>query len=506
MSDLPRIELINNQKVFEPDGLVLADYLFDRSHVSIIRGPIGSGTSSCSCQKIYMIACEQRKSPIDGKKRSRWGIVRNTYGELKNTTLKTWLDWFPEEQYGKMTWSRPMLHEIRIGDIELDVHFFALDDEADLAKMRSLEMTGWWFNEGEYIQQSIIDEAESRTGRYPAMKDGGANWDGVIVDMNAPSEDHWIPRMMGEAEWPDDVPEEDRRARPNNWSYFVQPPAVVEIRGPDGKVVGYRENPRAENKKWLKPGYYEEKLAGKSKRWIDSRLRNVITFITDGDPVWPMFNPDYHLAGDELRFISGHKVVVGLDFGRRPTAVMMQCINDRIYIQREFRQYNASAATFAPALKRYLEQHYPGAQVEFWGDPKGQDKGQATDTTPYDIFKANGMIVRSAPVKNNNLQTRLEAVSTVLNDFSGGQPRFVLSPVNTSTLRAAMMGKYVIKKKAEGDEEPLKDKFSDAADAMGYGFLGLGEGRRMVGLEVLSGGGGHAQVYKGRKSLRRKFG
>lgn len=504
MSDGPRIEIIDGMRVYEPDGLVLADYLFDNSHVSIIRGPIGSGTSSCSCQRIYRHAVEQRKSPVDGKRRSRWGIVRNTYGELRNTTMKTWLDWFPEEMYGRVTWSRPMLHEVRIGDVELDVHFFALDDEADLAKMRSLEMTGWWFNELEYIPKSIVDEAESRTGRYPAMKDGGSAWDGIIGDMNAPNEEHWVPRMMGEAPYPDDVPEEDRPLKPPTWNYFVQPAAVLEIRGADGRsVVGYRTNPKAENLKWLKPGYYDEKMSGKSKRWVDSRLRNVITFVSDGEPVWPMFNADSHVASEELRYVPGHRVVVGLDFGRRPTAVMMQQIGGRIFIQREFRMYGASAATFAPALKRVLEQYYGGATIEFWGDPKGQDKGQAVDTSAFDIMRAHGMPVRPAPVKNNNIDTRLSAVETVLNEATGGQMRYVLCPKNCPTLKQAMMGKYVIKKTKEGDADPFKDKYSDVADAQGYAFLGMGEGRKMIGIEIAGAGSGALKVFKGRKSLRR---
>lgn len=505
MADLPAIEIIDGMKVYEPDGTVLADYLFDNSHVAIIRGPIGSGTSSCSCQRIYRHAVEQNPSPVDGKRRSRWGIVRNTYGELRNTTMKTWLDWFPEELYGRVTWSRPMLHEVRVGDVELDVHFFALDDEADLAKMRSLEMTGWWFNELEYIPKSILDEAESRTGRYPAMKDGGAKWDGVIADMNAPNEEHWVPRMMGEAPYPDDVPEEDRPVKPRSWEYFVQPAAVLELKGPDGKTVtGYTTNPKAENLKWLKKGYYEEKLAGKSKRWVDSRLRNVITFVTDGEPVWPMFNVETHVAPRQLEYVPGHRVIVGLDFGRRPTAVCMQAIGNRVFVQKEFRMYGVSAATYVQPFKSWLERNYPGAQVEFWGDPKGQDKGQNVDTSAYDIFRAHGMVVRPAPVKNNNLETRLSVVEDVLNEASGGEMRFQLCPAGCSTLKMAMMGKYVIKKTKEGDADPFKDKYSDVADAMGYALLGLGEGRRMIGLDVRGPAHGAMKVYRGRRDLRRR--
>ena len=58
-----------------------------------------------------------------------------------------------------------MLHEVRVGDIELDVYFLALDDENDIRKLRSLELTGVWFNELEFIPKAIFDEAESRTGR-----------------------------------------------------------------------------------------------------------------------------------------------------------------------------------------------------------------------------------------------------------------------------------------------------------------------------------------------------
>jgi hypothetical protein len=60
-----------------------------------VRGPIGSGKSVGCCWEIWTRALEQRKSP-DGIRRSRWLVTRNTYGELTSTTIKTWLDWFPE--------------------------------------------------------------------------------------------------------------------------------------------------------------------------------------------------------------------------------------------------------------------------------------------------------------------------------------------------------------------------------------------------------------------------
>lgn len=476
------------QRVYEPDGQVLTAFLADRSHVSFIRGPIGSGTSTACCMRIYSHALEQWPDP-QGKRRSVWAVVRNTYPDLKNTTIKTWLDWFPENLYGRMFWDRPMHQELRIGDIELDIFFLALDDETDIRKLRSLELTGVWFNEVEFADKPIFDEAESRTGRFPARKDGGPRWDGVISDLNAPSEDHWLPQMTGEVPPSDDLTEEEIALLrwPPNWKYLVQPPAVLEIRSPDGKsVVGYRTNPRAENLRWLKEGYYEEKLQGKKKAWIDSRLRNQIVFVVDGDPVWSAYNPDTHISALPLEPIQGHEVIIGMDFGRRPSAVFMQNINDRIFIQYEFRRYNMGAATFAPLFKRFLERTYPGFRYRIYGDPKGQDKGQADERTAYDIFASHGIKVHPAPgLKNNALQTRLEAVASVLNELHNGLPRFLLSPQNCPTLKAAMAGRYHIRKVALGDPEPVKDKYSDVADCLQYAFLGMGEGRRMVGLDAV---------------------
>ena len=473
----------DGKRIYEPAGQVLADFIADRSHVSVIRGPIGSGTSSASCIKIYAHAMEQRKGP-NGKRRSRWAIVRNTYPELQNTTLATWLFWFPENLYGKLWSERPMLHEIRVGDVELDVYFLALDDEADIKKLRSLELTGLWFNELEFIGKPIFDEAESRTGRFPSMAEGGSNWDGVIADLNAPNEDHWLPQMTGEVPLPDDLSDEEAALMkwPHDWCYLVHPPALLEIRSPDGKnVVGYKPNPEAENLKWLKNGYYEEKMKGKKKAWIDSRLRNQIVFVIDGDPVWTSFNPDTHIAAEPLYPVKGHEVIIGMDFGRRPCAVFMQVVNNRVLIQYELRAYGASAVTFAPIFKRFLETHYPGFAYRIYGDPKGQDKGQADDRTAYEVFAANGITVTPAPVKNNHLATRLAAVDSLLNSMHHGAPRFLLSPTGCPTLKAAMSGRYHIRKGALGDPEPVKDKYSDVADCVQYGALGMGEGRAMTG-------------------------
>lgn len=520
----------DGRKIYEPDGDVLCDFIENRSHVSIIRGSIGSGTSSASMMKLYSIAMEQWPHPDTGLRHTRWGIVRNTYPDLKNTTVKTWLDWFPENPYGRFYWDRPFRHMIRVGDMLLEAHFFALDSADDIRKMRSLEVTGWLFNELEFIDKDVVDEAESRTGRFPAVKDGGARWDGIIADMNAPREDHWVPLMMGEVPLPESWTEEERLSfrRPDNWGYFVQPPAMLETKDGGGQVTGYRINPKAENLKWLKPGYYEEKIKGKTKQWIDSRVLNKITVFVDGKPVWQQFNTDTHVSKTPLDPLPGWPVYVGLDFGRNPAAVFGQLVNNRWRIFGELVAHDVGASIFAPLVSRALTQRLgnwapanktlemsrgrdgswsvePDFKVEFYGDPKGQDGTQADETTAYDVYRANGMPVAPAPVKNNHILTRINAVENAMVTMAGGGPRFLVCGTNCRTLKVACEGGYHyarIKGTSNHKDTPEKDRYSDIADALQYMMLGAGEGRAAIGRDH-KGSGQPVSTRNTSKSRRR---
>ena len=123
--------------VYRPDGRVLRDFLRDNSFVQIIQGPWGSGKSVACCMKIWMYATAQ-KADRQGVRKSRWIVVRNTYPDLENTTIKTWLEWFPEAVYGTFRRSKPFMHKISVpwpddnggmGRVECEVIFLALEDE-----------------------------------------------------------------------------------------------------------------------------------------------------------------------------------------------------------------------------------------------------------------------------------------------------------------------------------------------------------------------------------------
>ena len=155
-------------------------FLQDKSFVTGLMGPVGSGKSYVCAAKIMIRAVQQKPSPVDGIRYSRFVIVRNSYPELKTTTLKTWADLFPENIYGAIRHTPPITHHIKLpprGDaagIDCEVIFLALDQPKDVRKLLSLELTGAWVNEAKELPKAVIDGLTHRVGRYPTKRDGGA--------------------------------------------------------------------------------------------------------------------------------------------------------------------------------------------------------------------------------------------------------------------------------------------------------------------------------------------
>src|SRR6185436_10597084 len=189
----------------------------------------------------------------------------------------------------------------------------------------------------------------------------------------------------------------------------------------------------------------------------------------------------FHVAREVLRPVPGHEVTLGIDFGRWPAVLFGQQINDRLFVQHELLGFNESAITFAPKVKRFLERHYRGFTFRAVGDPKGRDRGQANDSTSYEVYADNGIIVEPAPVKLNAIEARVSAVSHILDDNPGGIARFVLSPLCRTT-KIGLEGRYCLEKDETGELKPTKNRYSHPLNALEYLALGLGEGRRMIGL------------------------
>ena len=468
---------------YKPDGEVLKSFMKDDLFFRGIRGPVGSGKSVACCVEVFRRALMQEKNEA-GMRRSRWAIIRNTNPQLKTTTIKTWLDWFPESEWGRFAWSVPYTHHIKRGDIDLEVLFLALDRPEDVKKLLSLELTGVWVNEAREVPKSIIDACTMRVGRFPSMRDGGPSWTGVIADTNAPEEDHWWPIMSGEVPVPDHIPQEQARmlVSPPNWRFYTQPPGMVERKGEDHSVIGYDRNENAENARNMKKDYYTNLVEGKTKSWIDVYVMNRLGHIQDGKPVYPMFAPEVHVAKEEIPIAANVPLYVGVDFGLTPAAVLGQKIRGRWMIQGEIVAIDMGIVRFAEVLRTELSTRFSAvSDVYIYGDPSGDFRAQTDETTPFQILRGAGL--RAFPTHSNSVDLRLESVSSQLMKMSEGKAAFLIDR-RCPQLIKGFEGGYAYKRMEVSGEryadKPDKNMFSHIHDALQYLMLGSGEGRALI--------------------------
>lgn len=471
---------------YKPDGDTLKAFMRDESFVRAIRGPIGSGKSVGCAVEIFRRACAQEPGP-DKIRRTRWAVIRNTNPQLKTTTIKTWLEWFPEDQFGKFNWAPPFTHHIKVADLDMEVIFLSMDRPEDVRKLLSLELTGVWVNEAREVAQTIVTNALTRVNRYPSMKDGGggATWSGMIMDTNAPSHDHWWAIMSGEAPMPEGIGEDEALTliKPANWRFFSQPPAMLDRRDEDGKLVGYDLNPARENAKYIKPEYYLNLIQGQTRAWIENMVQNKLGSVFEGGPVYPSFNSHTHIAKELLQPIPGHDIYIGMDFGLTPAAIFGQRVRDRWLIFRELVEVSMGTARFAVKLAKVMREEFPGFTFRLTGDPAGDQRAQTDESTPFDILRAAGIEAR--PAETNDWLVRQAAVDGLLGRLVDGQPGFLVSRA-CPVLIAGFEGGYHY---PQGSDRPDKTgrgaRFSHPHDALQYLVLGGGEGRKVLGRGVM---------------------
>lgn len=494
----------------EVDGPVLQRYLVSAAPVVIIQGPVGSGKTGASIRKLLVNALRQRPVPGEKVARRRTYVVRNTFDELERTVIKDWLEQFPEDRWGKLRGQKPATQFIRTDSLEWEVTFLALDDIADVKKLLSAQVSDFWINEGKEVPRDIIVEAKSRVDRYPNAV-GDCYRPQIIVDTNAAPEDHWLSIMSGQRPMPEGIDDETRRmlTRPDDWEILIQPPAMFEVRDERGRVVDYRINPDRENARHAGERYYRNQISGASHRAIAVKVLNRPDVVIDGKPVWPEFSEDEHVARQNLVALPGHPIMVGIDFGRTPAAVMGQLVAGRWRILRELVSDNMGAKEFARLLKGVLAEHFPNNAYSLWGDPAGEDLSQADDNSPFLMFRAAQLPVLPAP--SNDPTIRQNAVRELFLQRIDHGPRIEISP-RCVVLKGACAGGYSFRRiRARGADRyadaPLKNRYSHIADALQYLVLGGGEGAALLG-RVKPGAGrmtGTARVVQGarKRGIRR---
>jgi len=462
--------------VLKPQGKVLQEYADCRAPVSFIMGPLGSGKTVQTILKMFDLMCEQEPVKVVGhkhfnKRLTRFIAVRNTYSELFSTTIKDYLEIHGELGEFKQGSKEPPTHrplfELEDGTIvESEVIFIAFDRPDHVKKARGHQATWIWLNEVKELSKSVIDMLDLRHGRYPSRKEGVVcTQHGMLGDTNAPDEDHWYYKHAEEI-------------KPEGWKFHKQPGGVT------GRAGAWKVNPNAENIHNLPPDYYKRGMSGKTDDWIKVNLANEYGFVSEGKPVHPYYVDSVHCLDMDFEPNKTDPIILGFDFGRTPACAFTQkqSIYNRWVVFDEFTSENVSAASFAPAVKKYIEENYKGYTFRGWGDPSGNNRGQGTDDTPFQILQGAG--ITCYPTADNNPMLRRASLEEPIKELCmDGKPRFILLP-KAKMIRKGLQGGFCYRRiMVTGEkytDEPDKNEYSHPVEALEYALYGEGEGLNAV--------------------------
>lgn len=421
----------------------VAKFMRSDAPMRLIMGPVGSGKSVGCIMEIARRAAQQRPAR-DGVRYTRCIIVRNTISQLKDTVLKSFMEWFPSGVAGVWNESR-MTFTMRFADVSCEVLFRALDTPDDVRRLLSLEPTFIYINEMREIPLEIVVACRSRVGRYPSKKEGGATWYGVFGDTNPPSTDHYVHEKF-EIE------------KPNGWEIFKQP--------------GGRE-PNAENISNLPDGYYENMCDGASDDFIAVHVDAQYGRSKMGQPVYEStWKTGFHgRAG--LLVQRGAPVILGLDAGRTPACVYLQRdMKGRVLVLDESTSENMGMENFlATVVKPKLAERFPGQRVIVGADPACWQKSQINETSVADIIKQAMLFLPKPYDTSNRIAPRLQAVESLLRQQIGGEAMLLVDTDRCKMLVAGFEHGYRYQRKKDGTyhEVPEKNGWSHIHDGMQYG-------------------------------------
>lgn len=507
------------------------EYKNDRNFASFIVGPVGSGKSVPSLQRIEDIAREQAPSP-DGIRRIRCAIIRNTMPELRATTAITYGQIYPADAYGDIIWRSPATHMMNLppspGDngTEAEVNLIALDKPKDVKKLLSLELTAAFINEIREVPRAVVNRLTERLGRY-LLNERPSTWSGFWGDTNPPDVDHWLYKWH-------------HTERPEGYQFYQQPPGVLEVqeipggfliadenfpqyagikissaivmiwyRGRVQKVECKIEGIRAADRLWIinpwmenmaalsrvdagsnplgPRSYYGRALAGKTVDEIRSYLQGVYTFVSDGKRVVPQYNGSVH-GVDHLPVLPDVEILAGMDIGGgtlQPSGVFFQKHPRGPYLMhQEVVCFDMGVKRFGELMLETLQRRFPkhverGLVGIFYGDPAGEKRDEIFETASFDYLNQTfGFKARAAPTQD--IKMRYSAIAAPCERLVDGKPGLLVNKGGCPTLHRGLMGAWSFKRvQVTGEERymdtPSKNDESHVCDACGYGLLGAGE-------------------------------
>ena len=366
-------------------------------------------------------------------------MVRDTWENLRRTTLATFFEEFPpgvcgswHETNKEWTWAE--------GIAKGKIMWFGMDSNEDAHKFQSL-VVGWIgmdevapATDSGGIPETVFDLGLQR------LRQPGQQWYGMKLASNNSDDTHWGYR---------------RFVDPGTSTFKLWQPAF------------------AENLRNLPPGYYERLRNSLSHRpdLIARFIDGSFGFQQIGAAVTPQFNDKIHLANGLIP-IRGHELVLLWDFGLNPTCIISQVtpLGHWNVLQSFVGEQIGVTELIEDIVKPTLKQRYDGFRWRHIGDPNGSMREQSSskNTAVAAIRRDLGGAWRGGMV---SAWEGTECLRAVLSRMINGRGVVQIDRQHAREVWLALRGGWHYAERASGLLSPdaVKDKHSHPGDAMRYG-------------------------------------
>jgi len=463
--------------------------------IRCIVGPVGSAKSSGGAMEVCYYAPHYLFNTY-GIKKTTWCVLRGTYRELMDTTVKTVKDpeegWFPDGEFH----ASDNIYVIRYDNgIEVEILFRACDRTSDVKKFKSLALYGYWIDESIEVPTAVKSMLKTRIGRQPRW----AVWDKILREkypeltnlteeaLQAHVADHpetFITRMGIETTNPPDI--EHPTYSEFNWT--TPPPGPVPKGEPKKNHIGFWQPPR-ENEANLRPGYYDDLMNDYSDQpdWADMYVDGKPGALVVGKLVYHNFRRALHVAHGDLTWSKGDLWRGWDNSGNCPACVVIQMPTpNHIQVIREFHTDKMGIVDFTEAVKVSCNMLFPDAKYIDWEDPAGENQYSKRDGG----FTSNAKLMREecgidVRPSEQNWSARRESVERQLGRIDG----ILIDPSCIRLINGFIAGYSYpeIGKTGIHGDKPIKNRFSHVHDALQYVLVKLvGEASRNLDQEAVA--------------------
>jgi hypothetical protein len=356
-------------------------------------------------------------------------ICRKDYTTLRDSTMKTFFSILPKDSPLVAKWNEST-HDLWIkspyGDKLSHIMFRGADEYQQFG---SYELGWFWIDQAEQVAEAVWKMLCSRLSKKDVKLLG-------MITPNPPNQYHWIYRTF--------------RNNPDT-KYFTIHTSTYD------------------NKEHLPEDYIAD-LEKQPENWKKMYLYGEFGFMAEGDPVYPNFISDVHVAKEPIVPIRGLPIVRSWDFGYNFPACgwyQVDPANDRVLKLAELMIPNMVIDLFADAVIKLSIERFAEFSFEDVADPAGIQKNDKSERTSIEIVgeKVGGLVISQVSYINDGLN--LIRRNLVVRD--NGQAGYLIDPLCNLTQEAYLGGYFMDAKKGMPDDSC--HPYCDVADTDRYFFI-----------------------------------